>query len=238
MFDLHCHYLPGVDDGAETLDEGLALAAAAVADGIRGAVLTPHLHPGRYENTLSALRPHFDAFAAAVAEEGIPLELRLGCELRLSAESLDLIAADEVPALGHWHGEPVVLLELPHDTIPVGAERAAAHLRTLGWRPMIAHPERNKAMLRDPLRLQPFVEAGCLAQLTAASVCGFFGPPAQRAAFAMLERDWVTVVASDAHNLEHRPPVMTRARETLEARYGPQIAHALTVAHPGTLFRG
>ena len=236
MFDLHCHYLPAVDDGAETLADGVALAAAAVADGIRGAVLTPHVHPGRYDNSRSFLQPRFDAFARAVASAGIPLALRLGCELRLSAESIELVARDEVPMLGHWEGAPVVLLEFPHDTVPVGAVQAVEHLVGRGMRPMIAHPERNKAMIRDPMRLRPFVEAGCLAQLTAASVCGLFGAPPQRAALAMLERSWVTVVASDAHSLQHRPPVMTRAREALAARYGADVAARLTTEAPGAIF--
>lgn len=237
MIDLHCHYLPGVDDGAETLGEGLRLAAAAVANGIEGAVLTPHVHPGRYENTLSALRPHFEAFGRALSEAGIPLEIRLGCELRLSAESIQLLTLDEVPMLGFWGREPVVLLEFPHETVPVGAERAVEHLRARGYRPMIAHPERNKTLIRDPLRLRPFIELDCLAQLTAASVCGYFGAALQRTAFVMLEQGWITVVASDAHSLEYRPPVMAQAGEALAVRYGSDVAHRLTVETPGAIFR-
>ncbi|MEZ5659011.1 MAG: CpsB/CapC family capsule biosynthesis tyrosine phosphatase [Burkholderiaceae bacterium] len=238
MYDLHCHYLPAVDDGAANLQEGLLLAAAAAADGIRGAVLTPHVHPGRYDNTASRLHPHFVAFSRAVAEAGIAIELRLGCEMRLSSESIELILQGEVPSLGHWEERAVVLLELPHDTVPVGAVQAAEYLVSMGWTPMIAHPERNKTLMRDPMRLGEFVQAGCLAQLTAASVCGMFGPGAQRAAFAMLEQGWITVVASDAHNLEHRPPVMTQARASLEQRYGADIAQALVNDNPEAIFRG
>ncbi|MEZ5651350.1 MAG: CpsB/CapC family capsule biosynthesis tyrosine phosphatase [Burkholderiaceae bacterium] len=238
MYDLHCHYLPAVDDGAADVQEGLRLATAAAADGIRGAVLTPHVHPGRYDNTLSGLMPHFDAFSRAVEQAGIPIELRLGCEMRLSPESIELILRDEVPSLGRWGERPVLLLELPHDTVPVGAVKAATYLVSLGWVPMIAHPERNKALMRDPMRLGEFAEVGCLAQLTAASVCGMFGPGAQRAAFAMLEQGWITVVASDAHNIEHRPPVMTHARIALEDRYGADVAHELVHASPEAIFRG
>jgi protein-tyrosine phosphatase len=237
MFDLHCHYLPGVDDGAETLDQGLQLAAAAVANGIEGAILTPHVHPGRYANTRSALQPHFKVFSRALADAGIPLQIRLGCELRLSADSIELLALGEVPMLGFWNSQPVLLLEFPHETVPVGALQAVEHLRTRGYLPMIAHPERNKTLIRDPLRLRSFIEAGCLAQLTAASVCGHFGPPPLRAALAMIEQGWITLVASDAHNLTHRPPVMAEAREALATRYGPDVAHRLTVESPGAIFR-
>lgn len=236
MFDLHCHFLPGVDDGAGTLHEGLQLAAAAVANGIQGAVLTPHLHPGRYDNTRSSLHPHFETFAGALADSGIALEVRLGCELRLSVESLELLDLDEVPMLGQWNRQPVVLLEFPHDTVPVGAQQAVEYLRKRGYLPMIAHPERNKTLIRDPMKLRPFIEAGCLAQLTAASVCGYFGEAPRRAAFAMLEQGWITVVASDAHNLEHRPPVMAQAHEALATSYGPDLAHELTVQSPAAIF--
>ena len=237
MYDLHCHYLPGVDDGAADLPEGLRLARAAVTDGILGAVLTPHVHPGRFDNMRSDLQPRFDAFVQAVADAGIPIELRLGCELRLSAESIELIGQDEVPAVGQWGGRPVLLLEFPHDGLPVGALQAASHLIGQGWVPMIAHPERNKTLIRDPMRLKPFVQAGCLAQLTAASVCGLFGVPAQRAAYTMLEQGWITVVASDAHNLEHRPPVMSLARRALAERYGTDIAEALLHDRPAAIFK-
>lgn len=236
MFDLHCHYLPGVDDGAETLTEGLQLAAAAVANGIEGAVLTPHVHPGRYENTLSTLLARFEAFSCALVEARIPLRVRLGCELRLSAESIELFPLNEVPMLGFWDGEPVVLLEFPHNTVPVGAQEAVEYLRSRGCLPMIAHPERNKALIRDPAKLGMFIEAGCLAQVTAASVCGYFGAAPLRTACAMLEQGWITVVASDAHNLAHRPPVMAQAREALAARYGRDVADRMTVEIPRMIF--
>lgn len=238
MFDLHCHYLPGVDDGARTLDEGLQLAAAAVANGVRGAILTPHLHPGRYENTRSTLIPRFAVFRRELSRAGIDLDIRLGCELRLSGEMFELLERGQVPMLGAWRGRPVVLLEFPHDIVPIGALRAAVRLTAVGCQAMIAHPERNKTLMRDPIRLEPFVEAGCLAQLTAASVIGRFGGEAQRASHAMIERDWVTVVASDAHSLAHRPPLMREARDALSARYGEAYARRLTEEAPRIIFEG
>ncbi len=238
MIDLHCHYLPGIDDGAQDLDEALALARAAVDNGIHTAVLTPHVHPGRYDNGLASLRPHFNAFRDELRRAGIPLQVHLGGEVRLLPEAIMMLAAGDLPMLGTWDGHLVVLLEFPHDQVPVGAINAVRYLRTRGIVPMIAHPERNKDILRDWRRLEPFVLDGCLLQVTAASVCGLFGVPAQQTADQLIAMNWVSVIATDAHNLEHRPPMLAQARFLVEQRYGPQVAFALTEGNPAKIVAG
>ncbi len=238
MVDLHCHYLPGVDDGAPDLDAALALARAAVDNGVAVAVLTPHVFAGRWDNTLDRLRPVFERFRHAIDEAGIALELHLGAELHLQPESLERFEAGEVPTLGTWRGERVVLLELPDGGIPAGTTRAVEFLRRRGAIPMLAHPERNRDVMRSPARLGPLVDAGCLVQLTAASVCGWFGPGAHRAAGAILDAGWATAVATDAHNLRHRPPVLAEARQALRMRHGDEIARLLTETHPASIVAG
>ncbi len=235
MVDLHCHYLPGVDDGAPDLESGLALARAAVADGIGVAVLTPHVFPGRWDNTRGRLEPRLAAFRAAAREAGIALEMHLGAEVHLLPESLRLYEAGEIPELGTIDGRRVILLELPDGGIPAGALKAIDFLVHRGALPMIAHPERNKDVMRSTDRLAPFVEAGCLVQLTAASVCGRFGPAAHRASLAILDAGWATVVATDAHHLRHRPPVLAEAHRVLAERHGEEAAHLLTRANPAAI---
>lgn len=235
MIDLHCHYLPGVDDGAPDLDAGLALVRAAADNGIRAAVLTPHVFPGRWNNTRSALEPAFEAFRRTVASKGIGIDLHLGAEVHLLPESLALYEAGELPVIGTWGDREVILLEFPDAGIPVGAIKAVEFLLHRGAIPMIAHPERNKDIMRSTAKLEPFVRLGCLLQLTAASVCGWFGKPAHRAALALLEAGWTTVVATDAHNLRYRPPVLAEARHTLMSRYGVQAADALTQHNPAAI---
>lgn len=238
MIDLHCHYLPGVDDGAETLGDGLALCRAAVDNGITEAVLTPHVHPGRYDNTRTSLEPRFNSFRQAVEEAGIPLKLHLAGEVRLLPESLELIARGELPLLGRWQNALCALIEFPHDKVPVGAFEAIAYLRRRGVCPVIAHPERNRAIMRDCSLLQPFVAARCLLQLTAGSVCGTFGSQAQAAAHEIIESGWATVVATDSHNLDARPPNLREAHEYLARRYGPALADRLTCENPKTIAAG
>ena len=96
MIDMHCHLLPGLDDGPATLAEAVALARLAVADGITTSVVTPHIHPGRYDNHLEKIEVYLRAYRLALAQQGIPLELRLGAEVRLCLESLELVELDQV----------------------------------------------------------------------------------------------------------------------------------------------
>lgn len=235
MIDLHCHYLPGVDDGPPDMARAVELAASAAASGITHAVLTPHVYPGVWDNSLGALRPAIELFRAALASAGVPLEVSLGGEVRLLPECLERADRDELPTIGHWSGERVVLLEFPDGQIPVGTENAVAYLRQRKYVPMIAHPERNKAVMDDPRKLRPLVEAGCLVQLTAASVIGAFGERAERTALHLLDAGVVTVVATDAHNLTRRPPRLAEARGYLEARYGAEMADSLTRATPAKI---
>ncbi|MBP6483247.1 MAG: hypothetical protein KA254_01355 [Rhodoferax sp.] len=235
MIDLHCHYLPGIDDGPETLAEALALARAAVADGITHAVLTSHVHPGRYPNQRRNLLPAIEGFAAEVARAGIGLQLHLGCEARLCHELVDMLAENQVPFLGEVDGYRILLLEFPHQLIPVGSLRFVQSLFKLKIRPLIAHPERNKAIMAAPEKIDEFAEAGCWLQLTAGSLVGRFGAPAQQAAYAMIDEGWNCLVATDAHNLANRPPLLSEGRAALQQRYGDAMAKAMVLDKPARI---
>lgn len=235
MIDLHCHYLPGIDDGSQSLAESLDLARAAVADGITHAALTPHIHPGRYDNIRSSVVAAADSFRAALAQAGIPLQVYPAGEVRLSSDIIDLLDSDELPFLGVLQGYRIVLLEFPYGQIPVGTEKLVRWLLAQKIRPLIAHPERNKVIMENIERLRPFVDMGCLVQVTAASLLGGFGPGAKDSAVFMLAHRWVSVVATDAHNLLHRAPVMKAAREWLVNYAGEQLAGELTQVMPAKI---
>lgn len=228
MIDLHCHYLPGIDDGAGNLQEALGLARAAVADGITHAVMTPHVHAGVFENRASGIRPAVAAFRTELARADIALQISAGGEVRIGPEIMDLLAADEIPFLGTLKGQRLMLLEMPHGQIPVGAERLTAWLIKQNVRPLIAHPERNKDVMRNLAKLDSFIDQGCLLQVTAGSLIGRFGDVAERRARELLDRDDIFVVATDAHNLENRPPLMGLARSFLASAVGEEAAEALT----------
>ncbi len=235
MIDLHCHYLPGIDDGAETLGEAIALASAAVADGITTAVMTPHVHLERYSNNLSSITQDVMRFRQVLAEQNIPLQIHVGGEVHFSPDVMDLAATEELPYIGVVDGYRILLIEFPHSHIPVGSDRFIQWLLRRHIRPMIAHPERNKDVMRNPEKIYPFVASGCMLQVTAGAVIGQFGRLAQECAMAMLEREWVTVLASDAHNIKHRPPNMSPAREFLAKWGGEAMASHLTCTMPGRI---
>jgi protein-tyrosine phosphatase len=212
VIDLHCHLLPGIDDGPEDLATALSLARHAVAAGIVTSVVTPHMHPGRYDNRADNIRNAAQQFQQVLDAEGISLRILCAAEVRLDHEILSWVGEEHIPYLGHWRGERVMLLEFPHSHIPVGADKLVTWLLKQGIRPMIAHPERNKDILRSTDKLIPFVRMGCLLQVTAGAVAGAFGEYAQARAADLLARGWVTVLASDAHNMDARPPELEPGR--------------------------
>ena len=235
MIDLHCHYLPVVDDGAATMEEALTLARAAVADGIRHAVMTPHIHEGVFENRKSELNQHFEEFRTELARAGIPLSISLGAEARIGYDLIELIGEGEIPFLGMLDGQRVLLLEMPHGEIPVGADKLVGWLRKQNIIPLIAHPERNKAVMRDVNKIRPFLEMGCLLQLTAGSLSGRFGAQVQAIARKMLDDDWLFALATDAHNMEHRPPNLSEGRQAVMDLVGARAAEVLTFLNPARL---
>ncbi len=212
MIDLHCHLLPGIDDGPDTLDESLALAKLAVANGITGAVVTPHIHIGRYDNTLASISDNYQQFKAELDKQSIPLKLGMAAEVRIGFEMMQMFSNGQLPFLGELNNNKVLLVEFPHSHIPPGSEKLMGWLLDRGICPMIAHPERNKSIIRDLQKIAPFVEMGCCLQVTAGSVVGDFGQFAKERAVQMLESGWVTILASDAHNIKSRPPALEPGR--------------------------
>lgn len=210
MIDIHCHILPGLDDGPATEDDSLELARAAVAAGTRAVVATPHIrsdHPfahERIEELAARLRER-------LAAENVELELLTGGEIALS--ELDLIDEGRLRELALGTGD-CVLVECPYSPVGELLEGMLADLRRRGFRPVLAHPERAPAFHDDPARLARLVEGGVLTSITAGSMEGRFGKPARSLCVRMLKDGLVHDVASDAHSAR-RPPGMMRGFQAL-----------------------
>jgi len=208
MIDLHCHLLPGLDDGPATVSEALALARAAVAAGTRTMVATPHIdhfHGVAPEEIPVAVA----ALSVRLGHEGIPLDVRGGGEIALTRLG-DLREAElDILRLG---GGPYVLLEAPLSMAAGDFDRIFLHEISAGRRRvLLAHPERCPAFQQDPDRLRRLVDAGALVQITAESMTGGFGRLVRTFALDLLREGLVHDVASDAHDTQRRPPDLLRA---------------------------
>jgi protein-tyrosine phosphatase len=232
VIDLHCHILPGVDDGAQTDADSIGLLNQAIDDGITHMALTPHVQPGRYENNQSNLQAPFKKLQQLIKDQQLNITISLGGEVRLCAEVLGLFANQNLPFIGKYKDKHVMLLELPHNGIPPGSDKLADWLIDRGILPMIAHPERNKAIMTDINKAQPFIQRGCLFQLTAMSVTNDFGEQAYNIAHQFLENNWATIVASDAHNQNRRPPILSKAYNYITEKYGEALARKLMIEKP------
>ena len=232
MIDLHCHLLPGIDDGPATGAEALRLCRLAVADGITHAITTPHIHPGRWANTTQSIATACARLRRELHRREIPLQVGFAAEVRLTDAILHQVEGGEIPFYGDVDGFQVMLLEFPHGQIIPGSDKLVRWLLQRNIRPLIAHPERNRQVMKDPALLQPFIEAGCWLQLTAGSVLGDFGERALAVARQLLDDDVVTVLASDGHNSVARPPALAEAFDYVSEQYGPARARRLMLDTP------
>lgn len=232
MIDLHGHYLPWVDGGASTLEEALQMLRVAAADGVRFAVLTPTIDPGRAPIVRAELERKFRAFALLVQRRAIPVQLRLGAELVHGPGAIGAVDRGEIPCVGEWEGRRVVLLRWAEDFIPIGAITAVQQLTARGILPMLAHPERNPGVIRSPGALDLFLCDGCLVQVDAGSVLGWHGADVRDTAFRLIEAGRVTVLASGAADTSIRPPMLRAARDVVAQRFGEALAIRLTELNP------
>jgi len=237
MFDLHCHILPGIDDGAKDINDSLALIKAAINDGISHIVCTPHIQIGRFDNDLNIISSAFNTLEQAVKQQGLPINLAFAAEVRICPEIMLLAKQKKLPFLGQWQEESgqvkeVLLLELPHSHIPAGTEQLITWLHKNNIMPMIAHPERNRDIIADINKFKRLSKLNCLFQITAASLCGDFGEVPQQISELLLKEDQVTIIASDAHSIKRRPQKMTQAKLAAEKIVGADKAQQLVFDIP------
>ncbi len=208
MIDLHCHILPGIDDGPAALADSLQMAAVAVADGIQAVVATPHSGNGVYSNSPADISAKVDAFREELTAASIPLQVYPGAELQLGRGLAARLLRSEAMPLNHSR---YILLELPQTILPAPCKNEIFNLRAHGYIPLIAHPERHPYLQRHPGYLADLVRMGALCQVTAQSLLGHFGRSVRTTAETMLQSRLVHVLASDAHDPQGRAPVLAAA---------------------------
>jgi protein-tyrosine phosphatase len=235
MIDLHAHILPAVDDGPVNMEEALAMARLAAADGIRTMVATPH--SGDWQPALSAtsLRSRVVQLQAVLDREAVALTVVMGMEVYLDPDTAWRAVQGSALCLGETK---YLLVELPLHEYPSYTEQALFELQARGFRPILAHPERNAVLAREPARLVPLVERGILAQVTAGSLAGRFGRHVLAAAELLLEHRLVHVIASDAHGFGARSPVMSVGVAAAAALVGAERARAMVTTIPAAILAG
>lgn len=234
MIDLHCHILPGVDDGAATLEESLRMARAAVEDGVQAIVATPHGSEWAYAGSAAETRERATALQSELALLGVKLEILPGLEVYLTPGSPDPYARGEIFTL---NASRYMLVEFPFQGIPPNAEQTLFELQLRGLVPVIAHPERNSAIASDQGILHAMVERGVLAQVTAGSLLGFFGTRIRHVAETLVESRLVHVIASDGHPMEGRWPLLSKAVERASELIGEQAALDMVTTVPAAILR-
>jgi protein-tyrosine phosphatase len=236
MIDLHCHILPAVDDGANSWEESLEMARIAEADGITDILATPHITPGVYDNDREGIAVAVFELNRRLTAAGIGVTIHVGADVHVDRELVGRIEAGAVPVVGDEMR--YLMAELPHQQVPPNVAQLFYELRLRQVTPVITHPERNAAIQQDLGLLHDLVAAGALAQVTAGSLTGEFGPAARRAAVKMLERRLIHVIASDAHGTDRRRPVLRAGVTRAASVVGEEAAQAMVNGTPKAILCG
>jgi len=232
MIDIHSHILPGLDDGAETMDDTVELLQLARDTGTTAIVASPHA------DTHYRFDPQqVDALLAAAQERvGASIRIVRGCDFHLMLDNIQAALAH--PTRYTINSGPYLLMELSDLMIFPNTNQIWQELEDAGMRIILTHPERNPLLQDQMERIEEWVAQGRYMQLTAQSLLGHFGPQAQRFAVTMLDKGLAHFVASDGHDLRGRPPRLDRARQWVTEHYGGELAELLFVAHPRAVLEG
>jgi protein-tyrosine phosphatase len=232
MIDLHCHILPGLDDGAKTIEDSVAMAEDAIADGITHAVATPHASAD-YSFDYRKVR-------AAIKELGEKLNGRLtlatGCDFHLNHENLLALRKDPRPFC--INQKDYLLVEFNDFSIPAALDQTLHEICLAQIHPIITHPERNRILRTHPERLRQWITQGCYVQVTAGSLSGVFGPGPQQNAWNWLHAGMAHFISTDAHNTSRRPLKLKFAYDAIAQQMDAETAKALLVDNPQAAFDG
>lgn len=224
MIDIHCHILPGVDDGAKDWDEALAMARIAKADGIRTIINTSHFIPEGNFKTGEQLKAICEAFQEELVKANINIEILLGNEAYITPDLVKKVIDKEVFTI---HNSRYLLIEFPFQGIPLYTEDVLYELKLKGIIPIIAHPERSAKVMENPMLAYSLIQQGALVQLNAGSLLGKFGPKIQETSEVLLKHKMVHFLGSDGHSIRSRKPKLRQAFETAANLIGKSEAEKI-----------
>lgn len=236
LVDMHCHCLPGLDDGPATTAQAVQLCAESRKDGVETVMATVH-QLGRYDLSVTAamIRRAVGELRWALAEAGVPLRVVAGADVRIDERLGQLIDDDLIMTLAD--GGKYVLVEFPRD-VCVDVLPLVEDLKARGITPVLSHPERHGYLGNQTAIMLSWMRAGMVFQVTAGSLLGRFGIAAEREAWGLLEAGWVSLVASDAHDCVRRRPMLGIARERIAERCGAWVAERVCGENPRRILEG
>jgi protein-tyrosine phosphatase len=231
FIDIHCHILPGIDDGPAGLDEAVEMLGIAKEDGISSIFATPHILDGLFANKGAEIVASVEKLKQHVPPG---LELLWGADVRVVPDLIKRIESGEIPTLS---GSGYMLMELPEYIVPPHLDSLIVNLRRKGVTPIITHPERHLRLMHDHKELGGLKEAGAMCQITAMSITGDFGKEIKRASLSMIEKELADIVATDAHNADRRPPILSKAYKEVKKQFGEKTAELFFFQNPKRILK-
>lgn len=238
MIDLHCHILPGLDDGPRNMEESIRMCQIALRDGIRTIVATPHTLNGVYQNDRSTILKKIETLNSELRTQNPELSLKIlpGSDIHLSEATPEKVKQGDAMTIGD--GGRYILVEFASHAIAFQAEKILFQLLTEGVIPIISHPERNLEIGTRPNRYYEMIKMGCLGQVTAMSLTGEFGPKVKQWAEKFLKHRLIHLIASDAHSSDGRPPILSSAVKLAAKIVGKEEAIRMTTDYPRAILEG
>jgi protein-tyrosine phosphatase len=236
MIDIHCHILPEVDDGSESLEETLEMCRMAAADGITTIVASPHQQDGVYQTSAETIFRKVHAVNTHIRQAGITIELLPGADVRIEVDTGEKILSGEIVSINNT--KRFFLLEFPAHSIPMNIDKLIFNLLLKNITPVLTHPERILEVQENPNRVFDLVSMGVLSQVTAMSVTGEFGGRIRKCARTLLKHNLVHILATDAHSSDYRTPILSRAVKAVSKILDEERAMSMVTTVPGKIIHG
>jgi protein-tyrosine phosphatase len=236
MIDVHCHILPGVDDGAKTIEDSVAMARMAADAGTTKIVATPHMNHPQYHVPGPLAKAKLEEVRAAVLAAKIPIEIVLAGEIHWSSDVPAQLASGEL--LPYCADHQYILFELPMSHVPDATREVMWKFQLAGIYPVLAHPERNMDFERNPDLIHQYRDAGVPCQITAMSLTGDFGRKARKLSERWLAEGAIDLLASDGHSARSRPPTLADAARIVRKQAGETVEDWLTCEVPRRILAG